>query len=111
MWSAEKRAEALEYMHPEPSSNSGRIVGKTEEMPFRGLLPYSPSCAHNAGSVEGDSQMEVVRLFQLGVCSPGLLKDGSICVGVLPQCEEVLIGIALPRRRDPVSAPLNLLDE
>jgi len=26
-WSAEKRAEGLEYMHPKPSSHSGRIVG------------------------------------------------------------------------------------
>ena len=25
MWSAEKRAEGLEYMHPKPSSHSGRI--------------------------------------------------------------------------------------
>ena len=29
MWSAEKRAEGLEYMHPKPSSHSGRIVGNT----------------------------------------------------------------------------------
>ena len=28
MWSAEKRAEGLEYMHPKPSSHSGRIVGQ-----------------------------------------------------------------------------------
>jgi len=27
VWSAEKRAEGLEYMHPKPSSHSGRIVG------------------------------------------------------------------------------------
>ena len=27
MWSAEKRAEGLEYMHPKPNSHSGRIVG------------------------------------------------------------------------------------
>ena len=27
MWSAEKRAEGLAYMHPKPSSHSGRIVG------------------------------------------------------------------------------------
>ena len=27
MWSAEERAERLEYMHPKPSSHSGRIVG------------------------------------------------------------------------------------
>ena len=27
MWSAEKRAEGLEYMHPKPSSHSGRTVG------------------------------------------------------------------------------------
>jgi hypothetical protein len=26
VWSAEKRAEGLEYMHPKPSSHSGRIV-------------------------------------------------------------------------------------
>ena len=30
MWSAEERAEGLEYMHPKPSSHSGRIVGKQE---------------------------------------------------------------------------------
>ena len=30
MWSAEKRAEGLEYMHPKPSSHSGRIVGYPE---------------------------------------------------------------------------------
>ena len=30
MWSAEKRAEGLEYMHPKPSSHSGRIVGDSE---------------------------------------------------------------------------------
>ncbi len=30
MWSAEKRAEGLEYMHPKPSSHSGRIVGHAE---------------------------------------------------------------------------------
>ena len=30
MWSAEKRAEGLEYMHPKPSSPSGRIVDKPE---------------------------------------------------------------------------------
>ena len=94
MWIAEKRPAGLEYMHPKPSSHSGGIVGNTEEMPFRGLLPYCPSCAHNAGSVEGDSQMEVVRLFQLGVFGLGLLKDGSIWVGVIPRREEVLIGIA-----------------
>ena len=29
VWSAEKRAEGLEYMHPKPSSHSGRIVGIT----------------------------------------------------------------------------------
>jgi hypothetical protein len=28
--SAEKRAEGLEYMHPKPSSHSGRIVDKPE---------------------------------------------------------------------------------
>jgi hypothetical protein len=28
--SAEKRAERLEYMHPKPSSHSGRIVGNPE---------------------------------------------------------------------------------
>ena len=27
MWSAEERAEGLEYMHSKPSSHSGRIVG------------------------------------------------------------------------------------
>ena len=30
MWSAEERAEGLEYIHPKPSSHSGRIVGHTE---------------------------------------------------------------------------------
>jgi hypothetical protein len=30
VWSAEKRAEGLEYMHPKPSSHSGRIVGNPE---------------------------------------------------------------------------------
>jgi len=30
VWSAEKRAEGLEYMHPKPSSPSGRIVDKPE---------------------------------------------------------------------------------
>ena len=30
MWSAEKRAEGLEYMHPKPSLHSGRIVGNPE---------------------------------------------------------------------------------
>jgi len=30
VWSAEKRAGGLEYMHPKPSSHSGRIVGKPE---------------------------------------------------------------------------------
>ena len=30
MWSAEERAQGLEYMHPKPSSHSGRIVGKPE---------------------------------------------------------------------------------
>jgi hypothetical protein len=30
VWSAEKRAEGLEYMHPKPSSHSGRIVGQWE---------------------------------------------------------------------------------
>jgi len=30
VWSAEKRAEGLEYIHPKPSSHSGRIVGYTE---------------------------------------------------------------------------------
>jgi hypothetical protein len=32
VWSAEKRAEGLEYMHPNASSHSGRIVGYTEVM-------------------------------------------------------------------------------
>jgi hypothetical protein len=30
VWSSEKRAEGLEYMHPKPSSHSGRIVGNPE---------------------------------------------------------------------------------
>jgi hypothetical protein len=30
VWSAEERAEGLEYMHPKPSSHSGRIVGHPE---------------------------------------------------------------------------------
>jgi hypothetical protein len=30
VWSAEERAEGLDYMHPKPSSHSGRIVGKPE---------------------------------------------------------------------------------
>ena len=30
MWSVEKRAERLEYMHPKPSSHFGRIVGNPE---------------------------------------------------------------------------------
>jgi hypothetical protein len=30
VWSAEKRAEGLEYMHPKPSSHSGHIVSKPE---------------------------------------------------------------------------------
>ena len=30
MWSAEKRAEGLEYMHPKPSSHSGRIVASLD---------------------------------------------------------------------------------
>jgi len=29
VWTAEKRAEGLEYMHPKPSSRSGRIVGSS----------------------------------------------------------------------------------
>ena len=48
MWSAEKRAEGLEYMHPKPSSHSGRIVGDqeviqmgTELKPFSGALGRS----------------------------------------------------------------------
>jgi hypothetical protein len=32
VWSAEKRAEGLEYMHPKPSSHSGRIVGNPQVM-------------------------------------------------------------------------------
>jgi hypothetical protein len=32
VWSAEKRAEGLEYIHPKPSSHSGRIVGNSEAM-------------------------------------------------------------------------------
>jgi hypothetical protein len=30
VWSAEERAEGLEYMHPKPSSHSGRIVDNPE---------------------------------------------------------------------------------
>ena len=30
MWSAEERAEGLEYMHPKPSSHSGRIVASLD---------------------------------------------------------------------------------
>ena len=33
MWSAEKRAEALEYMHPKPSSHSGRIEEQVRVLP------------------------------------------------------------------------------
>ena len=36
MWSAEKWAEGLEYMHPKPSSHSGRIVGYSETDPALG---------------------------------------------------------------------------
>jgi hypothetical protein len=37
VWSAEKRAEGLEYMHAKPSSHSGRIVG----IPFHNRAPIS----------------------------------------------------------------------
>src|SRR6267154_621141 len=37
-WSAEERAEGLEYMHPKPSSHSGRIVDK----PYLGITSYLP---------------------------------------------------------------------
>jgi len=36
VWSAEERAEGLEYMHPKPSSHSGRILGNPEVGQKRG---------------------------------------------------------------------------
>jgi hypothetical protein len=44
VWSAEKRAEGLEYMHPKPSSHSGRIVGNPS---LTGLGKVCPSSAQN----------------------------------------------------------------
>jgi len=48
MCSAEKRAEGLEYMHPKPSSHSGRIVGKPEAIQKRAsgnsmAIPQKPT--------------------------------------------------------------------
>jgi hypothetical protein len=45
VWSAEKRAEGLEYMHPKPSSHSGRIVGKREVI--RQLLDSSSTAKND----------------------------------------------------------------
>jgi hypothetical protein len=39
VWSAEKRAEGLEYMHPKPSSHSGRIVSANLPLRIRYELP------------------------------------------------------------------------
>ena len=44
MWSAEERAEGLEYMHPKPSSHSGRIVGNPS---LTRLGKVCPSSDHN----------------------------------------------------------------
>jgi hypothetical protein len=41
VWSAEKRAEGLEYMHPKPSSHSGRIVGNPYLIALRQSCPSS----------------------------------------------------------------------
>jgi hypothetical protein len=38
VWSVEKRAEGLEYMHPKPSSHSGRILGN----PYLGIISGLP---------------------------------------------------------------------
>jgi len=38
VWSAEKRAEGLEYLHPKPSSHSGRIVATRRLTPLQAEL-------------------------------------------------------------------------
>jgi hypothetical protein len=52
VWSAEERAEGLEYMHPKPSSHSGRIVGKPEVIR---QLPSCPPFASNSLQTRIDS--------------------------------------------------------
>ena len=52
MWSAEKRAEGLEYMHPKPSSASGRIVADSD------LCHHGPE----AGSSEITPEKSASRL-------------------------------------------------
>ena len=53
MWSAEKRAEGLEYMHPKPSSPSGRIVADSDlchHGPEAGSSEITPEkCASSEG--------------------------------------------------------------
>jgi hypothetical protein len=56
VWSAEKRTEGLEYMHPKPSSHSGRIVGKQEVMVrsrHLELLPHSQSLGNSYAMGKG----------------------------------------------------------
>jgi ketosteroid isomerase-like protein len=47
VWSAEERAEGLEYMHPKASSHSGRIVGN----PYLGLLQDCLSTKGDSGVI------------------------------------------------------------
>ena len=59
MWSAEKRAEGLECMHPKPSSPSGRFVGMSDSG-VPGSYELSGSCEVDVGNrthlISSDSQ-------------------------------------------------------
>jgi hypothetical protein len=58
VWSAEERAEGLEYMHPKPSSHSGRIVG------YPSLIALRQSCP----STGPDATLHE-RIFAQRVCT------------------------------------------
>jgi hypothetical protein len=67
VWSAEKRAEGLEYMQPKPSSHSGRIVGNPEvtQKPRSALLKdYTVRQVNNCDQQErtGKSMQQANRM-------------------------------------------------
>ena len=58
MWSAEKRAEGLEYMHSKPSSHSGRIVRDPPAIDDKLQTGFHTSTT----GVRGICEISVVRL-------------------------------------------------
>ena len=62
MWSAEKRAEGLEYMHPKPSSHSGVLSATLTQSNYVRVARYTFGILRRARFEKGATSPEALTL-------------------------------------------------